>query len=107
MTVAAFLECVANDEELQKALVELAADRGYEFTAEELASSAPGVTAKPNTWKNIAQFPDVAALESTLEPDGRCRLTMPGWVNATTILATTNAVLVGALAWYIWRDRRD
>ena len=30
MTVAAFLECIADDEELQQALVELAADRGFE-----------------------------------------------------------------------------
>ena len=107
MTVAAFLECVAEDEELQQALVELAAERGFEFTAAELASSEPGVTAQPKTWKHLAQFPDVAALASTLEHDGRGRLAVPSWVNATTILAATNAVLCGALAWYMWRDRNS
>ena len=39
MSVAAFLECVGDDEELQQALVELAAERGFDFTAEELAES--------------------------------------------------------------------
>ena len=107
MTVAAFLECVADDEELQQALVELAAERGFDFTADELASAQPGVTAQPKTWQNIAQFPDVAALESTLERENKGRLTVPNWVNTTTILAATNAVLCGALAWYLWRDKNS
>ncbi len=105
MSVAAFLECVGDDEELQQALVELAADRGFSFTAEELADSEPGVTAEPRDWKNIAQFPDVAALSSTFERDGRRTLPIPDWVNATTVLAATNAVLCGVLAWYLLRDR--
>jgi len=105
MNVAAFLECVGDDEELQQAIVELAADRGFNFTAEELAESEPGVTAAPKDWRNIAQFPDVAALASTLESDGRRRLTIPKWVNTTTVLAATNAVLCGVLAWYLLRDR--
>jgi len=107
MTVAAFLECVANDEELQQALVELAADRGFNFTREELAKAEPGVTAMPKTWRHIAQFPDVAALSETLEQDGRRRLVVPSWVNATTVLAATNAVLCGVLAWYLLRDRNS
>jgi hypothetical protein len=105
MNVAAFLECVGDDEELQQAIVELAADRGFSFTAEELADSEPGVTAAPRDWKNIAQFPDVAALASTLESDGKRRIQFPEWVNTTTILAATNAVLCGVLAWYVLRDR--
>jgi len=107
MTVAAFLECVADDEELQQALVELAAERGFNFTAEELAAAEPGAMAQPKTWKHLAQFPDLEALASTLERDVRGRLAVPSWVNATTILAATNAVLVGALAWYLWRDRSN
>lgn len=105
MTVAAFLECVANDEELQQSLVELAAARGFSFTKEELAMAEPGVTAQPKTWRHIAQFPDVAALSETLENDGRRRFTVPTWVNATTVLAATNAVLCGVLAWYLLKDR--
>lgn len=107
MTVAAFLECVADDEELQQALVELAAERGFNFTAEELAAAEPGATAQPQTWKHLAQFPDVEALASTLEEDCGRRLAVPDWVNATTILAATNAVLCGAIAWYFWRDRNS
>ena len=107
MTVAAFLQCVAEDEELQQALVDLAADRGFEFTKAELASAEPGVTAQPITWKNLARFPNVETLASTLEQDGKGRLTVPSWVNATTILAATNAVLIGALGWYLWRDRNN
>jgi len=105
MSVAAFLECVGDDEELQQALVGLAADKGFDFTAEELADSEPGVTAEPRDWKHLAQFPNVAALESTLEQDGVRRLPIPEWVNTTTVLATTNAVLCGVLAWYLLRDR--
>jgi len=105
MTVAAFLECVADDEDLQQALVDLAADRGYEFTKEELTAAAPGITAAPNTWRQIAQFPDVAALSSEVQGDGR-RVNLPNWVNATTVLAATNAVLCGVLAWYLLRDRK-
>ena len=107
MTVAACLECVGDDEELQHALVELAAEHGFDFTKDELASAEPGVTAQPHTWQNLAQFPDVAALASTLEQDGKGRLAVPQWVNATTILAATNAALCGALAWYLWRDRNN
>jgi hypothetical protein len=103
MSVAAFLECVGDDEELQQALVELAADRGFSFTPDELADSEPGVTAEPRNWQNIAQFPDVAALSSP-PADGKSRLTLPEWVNATTVLAATNAVLCGVLAWYLLRD---
>jgi hypothetical protein len=105
MNVAAFLECVGDDEELQQAIVELASDRGFNFTAEELADSEPGVTAEPRDWRHLAQFPDVAALSSTLEGDGRRRIQLPEWVNATTVLAATNAVLCGVLAWYLLRDR--
>lgn len=105
MTVAAFLECIADDEELQQALVELAADRGFDFTKEELAGAEPGVTAQPRTWQNIAQFPDVAALSATLEREGNRRRAIPDWVNATTVLAATNVVLCGSLAWYLWRNR--
>ena len=105
MTVAAFLECVADDEELQQALVELAANRGFNFTTDELADAEPGVTAQPRNWQNIAQFPDMAALSATLEQDGNRRLALPNWVNATTVLAATNVVLCGSLAWYLWRDR--
>ncbi len=107
MSVAAFLDCVADDEELQQALVDLAADRGFNFTSEELADSEPGVTAEPLDWKNLAQFPDVKALSSTFEDDGRRRITIPGWVNATTVLAATNAVLCGVLAWYLLKDRNS
>jgi hypothetical protein len=106
MTVAAFLECVGEDEELQQALVGLAADRGFVFTKDDLVGSEPGITASPKTWQNIAQFPNVAALESTLERD-KGSLAVPSWVNATTVLAATNAVLCGALAWYLWRDRKN
>ena len=105
MSVAAFLECVGDDEELQQALVDLAADKGFDFTAEELADSEPGVTAGPRDWKNLAQFPDVAALSATFEQDGGRRLQIPAWVNTTTVLAATNAVLCGVLAWYLLRDR--
>lgn len=107
MNVAAFLECVGDDEELQQAIVELAADRGFAFTADELVDSEPGVTAQPRDWRNLAQFPDVAALSSTLESDGRRRLQVPEWVNTTTVLAATNAVLCGVVAWYLIRDKRS
>lgn len=107
MTVAAFLECVAKDEELQQALVELAAERGFEFTKDELAGAEPGVTAQPRTWRSIAQFPDVAALESTLELAESRGLALPKWVNAITVLAATNLALCGMLAWCLWRDRND
>ena len=107
MTVAAFLECVADDEELQQALVELAADRGFSFTKDELATAEPGVTAQPRSWQNIAKFPDMAALSATLEQESNRRLVLPNWVNVTTVLAATNVVLCGALAWYLWRDRNN
>ena len=107
MNVAALLECVDDDEELQQALVELAADRGFNFTADELAEAEPGVLAEPRNWQNIAQFPDVAALATTLEGDGSRRFAVPGWVNTTTILSATNAVLCGVLAWYLLRDRNN
>ena len=105
MSVAAFLECVGDDEELQQAIVDLAADRGFNFTPDELAASEPGVTAEPRDWKRLAQFPDVAALASTLERERRRRIPVPEWVNTTTVLAATNAVLCGVLAWYLIRDR--
>ena len=106
MNVAAFLECVGDDEELQQAIVDLAADRGFNFTTRELADSEPGVTAEPRDWRHIAQFPDVAALSSPLDIDGKRRIPIPEWVNATTVLAATNAVLCGVLAWYLLRDRK-
>ncbi len=105
MTVAAFLECVADDEELQQALVDLAADRGFDFTKDELADSEPGVTALPRTWQHLAQFPNVAALSSTLEGKRNGRFAVPAWVTATTVMAATNVVLCGALGWYLWRNR--
>lgn len=105
MSVAAFLECVGDDEELQQAIVDLAAERGFNFTPEELADSEPGVTAEPLSWRNIAQFPDVAALSSGPSGDGRKSITLPEWVTTTTVLAATNAVLVGVLAWYLLKDR--
>ncbi len=105
MTVAAFLECVAEDEELQQALVELAADRGFNFTKDELANAEPGVTATPMTWQNIAQFPNISALSESLEKEGDSLFGVPEWVNATTVLAATNVVLCGALGWYLWRNK--
>lgn len=104
MTVAAFLECVGDDEELQQALVDLAAERGFMFSKEELAEAEPGVTAEPKTWRHIAQFPDVASLSPRMDAAHRGR-TLPSWVNATTVLAATNIILCGSLVWYLIRDR--
>ncbi len=105
MTVAAFMQCIADDEDLQQALVDLAAERGFQFTKEDLTAAEPGVLAQPKTWQNIAQFPDVAALSSTPDRNSRSRWILPGWVNATTVLAATNAVLCGVLAWHLLRDK--
>jgi hypothetical protein len=103
--VAAFLDSVAEDEELQQDLVELAAEHGFEFTEEDLCDAEPGVTAEPRTWRRIAQFPDLDDLPSQADS---MVVEVPGraiWQNRTSLLAATNLLLFGSLAWYLWRRR--
>jgi len=105
--VAAFLDSVPEDEELQQDLVELAAEHGFEFTEEELRDAEPGVTAEPRTWKRLAGFPDLDDLPSRSDP---ILIRTPGiafWLGKVSLLAATNVVLFGALAWYLWSGRRQ
>jgi hypothetical protein len=104
--VAAFLDRVAEDEELQQDLVELAAEHGFEFTEEELCDAEPGVTAEPRTWKRLAGFPDLDDLPSRPDP---LIIKTPGrvfWLGKISLLTATNLVLFGSLAWYLWSGRR-
>lgn len=105
--VAEFLDSVADDEELQQDLVELAAEHGFDFTEEELCDAEPGVTAEPRTWRRLAGFPDLDALPSRPEP---IIVRTPGrvfWLGKISLLTATNAVLFGSLAWYLLRGRRQ
>jgi len=104
--VAEFLESVAEDEELQQDLVELAAEHGFNFTEEDLCEAEPGVTAEPRTWRRLAGFPDLDTLPSRAEP---IIVRTPGrtfWLGKISLLTATNVVLFGSLAWYLLRGRR-
>ena len=105
MTVAAFLESVADDESLQEDLVALAADRGFTFTADELSEAEPGVTAEPITWKKLAGFPNLEALPSAAASAKSSSDSVPFWKNPS-ILAASNIALGGTLIWLLWRNRK-
>ena len=104
MTVAAFLDSVADDESLQEDLVALAADRGFSFTADELSDAEPGATAEPLTWKNLAGFPTLGSLPSAIDSSSEQDV-IPFWKNPS-ILAASNIALGGTLVWLLWRNRR-
>ena len=104
MTVAAFLDSVADDESLQDDLVTLAADRGFSFTADELSEAEPGATAEPLTWKNLAGFPSLDSLPTAMGSSDE-QDDVPFWKNPS-ILAAGNIALGGTLAWLLWRNHR-
>ena len=104
--VAQFLECIAADDELQETLVGIGAKRGFEFTREELVEAEPGVTAEPKTWKSIAGFPDLSGHSPST--DVALKQERPGvvWPNKVSVLAASNVLLLGSLAWSLWRNKR-
>lgn len=101
-----FLNKLGTDDSLQKRLVELGAEHGFEFTREHLADSKPGSTAEPLTWKKIAGFPDLDALASAAGSDVAILPRKPAWKSKTSMIAVTGALLYGSLTWYLWRNRR-
>ncbi len=105
MTVAAFLESVADDESLRDDLVALAADRGFSFTADELSDAEPGATADPITWKKLAGFPDLGDLPSADDLESLENEAVPFWKNPR-VLAAGNIALGGTLVWLLWQNRR-
>ena len=105
MTVAAFLESVADDKSLQEDLVALAADRGFSFTASELSEAEPGATAEPITWKKLSGFPDLGDIPPADDNQLQETDNLPFWKNPR-ILAAGNIALGGTLVWLLWQNRR-
>lgn len=106
MNVAQFLDRIADDGELREKLVGLGAERGFDFTEDELAAAEPGVTAAPRTWQNIAGFPDLSSLSSVPGKPPAKEPRKAVWHNKTSVLAATGILLYGSLSWYLWRTRR-
>jgi hypothetical protein len=106
MNVAQFLDRIAVDDALQEQLVGLGAERGFDFTKDELTDAEPGVTAEPRTWRHIAGFPDLSVLSSAPGAEVARQSRKAIWRNKTSVLAATNVVLYGSLVWLMWRNRR-
>ena len=106
ISVAQFLDKIAVDDALQEELVGLGAERGFDFTKEQLTDAKPGVTAEPSTWRNIARFPDLGALSSATGTLVARRPRKAIWRGKTSMLAATSVLLYGSLTWYLWRNRR-
>jgi hypothetical protein len=106
INVAQFLESIVVDDALQEEFVGLGARRGFDFTREELVAAEPGATAAPKTWRKIAGFPDLGSLPGATETAGVKPATRVAWPSRAAILAASNVLLFGSLAWSVWRGSR-